>query len=183
MLVGYARVSTDDQKADLQIDALKAAGCETIFTDQGVSGSRRRRPGLTQALTGLNRGDTLVVWKLDRLGRSLSHLIEMITNLGDQGVEFRSVQEAIDTKSAGGILFFHLLGAFAQFERSLIRERTLAGQQAARMRGRHPGRPKILTVEKLIAAGKALAEGAELEAVAEECGVKPRTLRRALARS
>lgn len=183
MLIGYARVSTDDQSFDLQTDALKAVGCDQIFVDRGVSGAKRTRRGLAQALSALNIGDTLVVWRLDRLGRSLPHLIELISDLGKRSVEFRSLQEYVDTRSAGGTLFFHLLGAFAEFERTLIRERTIAGQAAARKRGRHPGRPKILTAEKLMAAGKALGEGADLEAVAEECGVKPRTLRRALARS
>ncbi|MBB4041619.1 DNA invertase Pin-like site-specific DNA recombinase [Microvirga flocculans] len=175
-------MSTDDQKADLQIDALKAAGCETIFTDQGVSGARRKRPALAEALSELVEGDTLIVWKLDRLGRSLAHLIDLIKDLGNRQVEFRSLQEAVDTKSAGGTLFFHLLGAFAEFERTLISERTRAGQAAARKRGRFPGRPKVLTPEKLVAAGKDLGAGDDLESVAKRCGVRPRTLRRALAR-
>jgi len=144
MLIGYARVSTDDQNLALQRDALSAAGCERVFEDQGISGTTRVRLGLDSALTALASGDVLVVWKLDRLGRSLLHLIDTLAALGERGVGFRSLSEAIDTGSAGGRLVFHLMGALAEFERSLIVERTTAGLKAARerRRGARPdGRP------------------------------------------
>jgi Resolvase, N terminal domain len=135
MLIGYARISTFDQTLALQQDALTAAGCEHIYTDT-VSGSVTNRPGLTQALSHLRSGDTLVVWRLDRLGRSLPHLIETVRQLQDRGVGFRSLQEHIDTTTSGGKLVFHVFGALAEFERDLIRERTHAGLVAARARGR-----------------------------------------------
>src|SRR3954469_15883013 len=126
MLIGYARVSTLDQTLALQQDALTATGCEPLYTDT-VSASETERPGLTQALSHLRPGDTLVVWRLDRLGRSLSHLIETVRQLQEQGIGFRSLQEQIDTTSSGGKLIFHVFGALAEFERDLIRERTYAG--------------------------------------------------------
>src|SRR3954453_7292068 len=141
MLIGYARVSTDDQNLDLQRDALNKAGCEQIFTDT-VSGTKARRPGLEDALSHLRAGDTLVVWRLDRLGRSLRHLIDTVTDLEVRGVGFKSLQESIDTTTSGGKLVFHIFGALAEFEREIIRERTNAGLQAARARGRNGGRPK-----------------------------------------
>src|ERR671914_1917590 len=141
MQIGYARVSTDDQTLDLQLDALKAAGCEQIFTDR-VSGVRAERPGLINALDHLRSGDTLVVWRLDRLGRSLPHLIETVTALAGRGVGFKSLTESIDTTNTGGRLIFHIFGALAEFERDLIRERTRAGLTAARARGRKGGRPR-----------------------------------------
>src|SRR5437764_6988199 len=143
MRIGYARVSTLDQNLDLQEDALKAAGCEKIYTDK-AGGTRAERPGLERALADLRPGDQLVVWKLDRLGRSLKHLIETVNDLRDRGVGFQSVQEAIDTTTSGGKLIFHVFGALAEFERDLIRERTRAGLQAARARGRQGGRPRSL---------------------------------------
>jgi DNA invertase Pin-like site-specific DNA recombinase len=143
MRIGYARVSTLDQNLDLQEDALKAAGCEKIYTDK-AGGTRAERPGLERALADLRAGDRLVVWKLDRLGRSLRHLIETVTALRDRGVGFQSVQEAIDTTTSGGKLIFHVFGALAEFERDIIRERTLAGLAAARVRGRKGGRPRNL---------------------------------------
>jgi DNA invertase Pin-like site-specific DNA recombinase len=148
MLIGYARVSTLDQTLVLQQDALTAAGCEHIYTDT-VSGSVTNRPGLTQALSHLRAGDTLVVWRLDRLGRSLSHLIETVRELHGQGIGFRSLQEQIDTTTSGGKLVFHVFGALAEFERDLIRERTHAGLAAARARGRMFGRPKALSPRKV----------------------------------
>jgi DNA invertase Pin-like site-specific DNA recombinase len=144
MLIGYARVSTDDQNLDLQRDALKQAGCEQIYTDR-VSGTKDNRPGLTEALSHLRTGDTLVVWRLDRLGRSLRHLIDTVTGLQERGIGFKSLQESIDTTTSGGKLVFHIFGALAEFEREIIRERTNAGLQAARARGRNGGRPKKLT--------------------------------------
>ena len=141
--LGYARVSTDEQNLDLQQDALGAAGCEKVFVDK-MSGSMQNRRGLQRALDSFRRGDTLVVWRLDRLGRSLKNLIELVTNLDDEGVAFQSIQEAIDTTSPGGKLVFHIFGALAEFERNLIRERTNAGLSSARVRGRKGGRPKSL---------------------------------------
>lgn len=141
MLVGYARVSTNDQNLDLQNDALRAAGCERLFTDT-ASGAKAERPGLTQALTECRKGDTLVVWKLDRLGRSLPHLVETVKGLVERGVGFKSLQENIDTTTSGGKLIFHIFASLAEFERDLIRERTNAGLSAARARGRKGGRPR-----------------------------------------
>jgi DNA invertase Pin-like site-specific DNA recombinase len=143
MLVGYARVSTLEQTLALQQDALTEAGCERLFTDT-ASGSRTDRPGLDEALDFLRPGDTLVVWQLDRLGRSLRHLIDTISLLQKRGIGFRSLQEQIDTTTSRGKLVFHVFGALAEFERDLIRERTQAGLLAARARGRLGGRPKAL---------------------------------------
>jgi DNA invertase Pin-like site-specific DNA recombinase len=141
MLIGYARVSTDDQTLDLQRDALTTAGCDRIFTDT-ISGATADRIGLSEALGFVRSGDTLVVWRLDRLGRSLRHLIETVTALEQRGIGLRSLTEALDTTSPGGKLVFHIFGALAEFERDLIRERTRAGLVAARARGRSGGRPK-----------------------------------------
>ena len=143
MLVGYARVSTIEQNASLQVDALKEAGCQRIFRDK-VSGAKEERPGLYDAIDFLRKGDSLVVWRLDRLGRSLKHLIETVAQLEERGIGFRSLQESIDTTTSGGRLIFHIFGALAEFERNLIRERTMAGLKAARARGRKGGRPKAL---------------------------------------
>ncbi len=149
MKIGYARVSTLEQNLDLQIDALKLAGCEKIITDE-VSGSTSERPGLKKLKEGLLRaGDVLVVWRLDRLGRSLKHLIEWVQSLNEAHIAFLSLQENIDTSTSTGELVFHLFGALAQFERNLIRERTKAGLSAARVRGRLGGRPKTVIGKKL----------------------------------
>lgn len=148
MLVGYARVSTQGQAFDLQKDALKEVGCERVYTDV-VSGAKAARPGLDEVLEYLRPGDTLVVWRLDRLGRSLSHLIEIVRKLDDGGVGFRALREQVDTTTAGGKLVFHVFGALAEFERELIRERTAAGLKAARARGRVGGRRKRLTSEQV----------------------------------
>ncbi len=147
MLVGYARVSTDDQNLDLQHDALKKAGCEQIYEDQ-LSGARAERPGLQQALAYARSGDTLVVWRLDRLSRSLKDLIDMVATLETKGIGLKSLQESIDTTVSSGKLVFHIFGALAEFERNLIRERTQAGLAAARARGRKGGRPKSLNQDK-----------------------------------
>ncbi|MGH0002040.1 recombinase family protein [Pseudovibrio ascidiaceicola] len=147
MLVGYARVSTEDQSLDLQHDALLAAGCERIYDDK-ISGAKAERPGLTMALDQLRDGDTLVVWRLDRLGRSLKDLITRAEELKERGVGLKSLQESIDTSSSGGQLIFHMFSALAEFERNLIRERTQAGLSAARARGRKGGRKKALSFEK-----------------------------------
>ena len=155
-LVGYARVSTIDQNPQLQLDALDRAGCTRVFVDR-ASGSRTDRPQLTAALDYLRRDDTLCVWRLDRLGRSLPHLIQVATTLTDRGVALRSLTEQIDTASAGGRLIFHMFGALAEFERDLIRERTHAGLAAARARGRTGGRTTVMTPQKIRAAKALLA--------------------------
>ncbi len=147
MLIGYARVSTFDQNPDLQRDALEKAGCEKIFTDT-VSGTVPLRPGLSKAKEQLRKGDTLVVWRLDRLGRSLKDLIEWMNYLDTEGVALKSLQESIDTATATGKLVFHVFAALAEFERNLISERTQAGLSAARARGRLGGRPKSLDADK-----------------------------------
>ena len=147
MKVGYARVSTNEQDLSLQLDALKEAGCEKTYQDQ-VSGVKAVRPGLQEALAYLRKGDTLVVWRLDRLGRSLKHLIETVNELEERGIGFQSLQESIDTTTSSGRLIFHIFGALAEFERNLIRERTQAGLEAARARGRKGGRPKSLNAKK-----------------------------------
>jgi DNA invertase Pin-like site-specific DNA recombinase len=144
MFIGYARVSTNEQNLDLQFDALRQEGVSDahIFTDK-VTGTRAERPGLTEALSHLRSGDTLVVWRLDRLARSLSNLIELVNRLAGQGIAFKSLTERIDTGSATGKLVFHIFGALAEFERNLITERTIAGLSAARARGRLGGRPRL----------------------------------------
>jgi DNA invertase Pin-like site-specific DNA recombinase len=150
-LLGYARVSTLDQNDDLQRDALESAGCYRVFTDK-ASGKLDQRPQLIAVLDQLRPGDTLVVWRLDRLGRSLRHLIETIKELADRGIAFRSLTEQIDTSTPGGRLIFHVFGALAEFERDLIMERSSAGLAAARARGRHGGRPTVMTPQKLAIA-------------------------------
>jgi DNA invertase Pin-like site-specific DNA recombinase len=147
MKIGYARVSTLDQNLDLQIDALEKAGCDRVFQDR-VSGAKKARPGLEEALNFMRPGDSLVVWRLDRLGRSLQHLISTVTALEKQDIGFQSLQESIDSATSGGRLIFHIFGALAEFERNLIRERTQAGLRAARARGRKGGRPKALNEKK-----------------------------------
>ncbi len=148
MNIGYARVSTQDQNLDLQNDALKAAGCENIYTDK-LSGSKTNRPGLEEILGFIRKGDTLVVWRLDRLGRSLKHLIQVLNILDERGVYFKSIQESLDTSTPGGKLIFHVFGALAEFERDIIRERTFAGLAAARSRGRKGGRPRKLSKKQV----------------------------------
>jgi DNA invertase Pin-like site-specific DNA recombinase len=151
MLIGYARVSTHDQTLNLQQDALQKAECSKIFTDT-ASGAQTERKGLEAALSYVRPGDSLVVWRLDRLGRSLPHLIATMTDLEERGIGFKSLTENIDTTTSGGKLIFHIFGALAEFERNLIRERTTAGLIAARARGRRGGRPKALTGKQLAIA-------------------------------
>ena len=151
MFVGYARVSTQDQNTELQIDALKQAGCERIFEEK-ASGAKRDRPELKAALNYIREGDTIVVWKFDRLARSLRQLIGTVEELEGRGIGLKSLTENIDTGTSGGRLVFHIFGALAEFERSIIRERTVAGLQAARARGRVGGRPKALTEDDVAAA-------------------------------
>lgn len=141
--IGYARVSTAEQNLALQVSALREAGCSVIFEDQGVSGAHGARPALDKAMAALCEGDTLIVWRLDRLGRSLRHLIELNDALEAEGVYFESLTEKIDTSTAMGTFVFHILGAVAELEREIIRERTLAGMAEAAKEGRFPGRPKL----------------------------------------
>lgn len=180
MQIGYARVSTHEQNLDLQLDALKRAGCERVFQDF-ISGAKAERPGWEQAKAALRDGDTLVVWRLDRLGRSLRHLIETVTDLSERGVGFQSLTESLDTTTNGGRLVFHIFGALAEFERELIRERTLAGLASARARGRKGGRPKKLTA-KAVAKARLLLSDPQASAteVAKDLGVSRATLYRAL---
>jgi DNA invertase Pin-like site-specific DNA recombinase len=185
MLVGYMRVSTDGdrQTFDLQRDALLAAGVDGrhLFEDR-VSGSRGERTGLAKALAFIKSGDCLVVWKLDRLGRSLPHLLGTVSDLRARGIGFRSLTEQMDTATPQGELLFHVFGALAQFERSLIQERVQAGLAAARRRGRRGGRPMAIDAEKLAAVTSALDGGASKAAVCRTFGIKRSTLIDALAR-
>jgi DNA invertase Pin-like site-specific DNA recombinase len=153
MLIGYARVSTGEQNLDLQIDALKQAGCEEVFTDE-ISGIKAERPGLQKALAFARSGDPLVVWRLDRLGRSLKDLVEKVEELQKRSVGFRSLQESIDTTSSVGKFQFHVFSALAEFERNLIRDRTMAGLRAARARGRRGGRKHLLTPDQIAMAAR-----------------------------
>lgn len=178
MHVGYARVSTTDQNPAMQIDALTAGGCERIFTEK-ASGAGRDRPELRAALEYLRPGDTLTVWKLDRLARSIQQLIETVAALQDRRIELRSLTEQIDTSTAGGRLVFHLFAALAEFERAVIRERTMAGLQAARERGRVGGRPRRLGTKDLAAARALLADPSiPVDEVAARLHVSPATLYR-----
>src|SRR5215213_1360475 len=157
MFVGYARVSTSDQTLDLQQDALTKAGCTKIYTDT-ASGAQTEREGLTEALAYVRPGDTLVVWKLDRPGRSLKDLITRITELQTRKIGFKSLTENIDTTTSGGKLIFHIFGALAEFERDIIRERTRAGLEAARARGRYGGRPRLQGSARKVALAETLYE-------------------------
>ncbi|MGR9144836.1 recombinase family protein [Rhizobium leguminosarum] len=180
-LIGYARVSTVEQNLDLQTSALKTAGCSEIFTDHGLSGADFQRPGLRRALRQLKPDDMLVVWRLDRLGRSLVDLIQTVNGLSKRGSDFRSLTESIDTSSSGGRLVFHMMAAMAEFERAIISERTKAGMEAARARGSLIGRRRSMKPEQTEAAR--LAIEIDLEPVAEVAAryqVHPKTLARVL---
>jgi DNA invertase Pin-like site-specific DNA recombinase len=182
MLVGYARVSTRDQNYELQLDALEAAGCTKIFEEK-LSGAQRDRPELKAALDYVRPGDALAVWKLDRLARSLKQLIETVEMLSEHEIGFRSLTENIDTTSSGGRLIFHIFGALAEFERSIIRERTTAGLVAARARGRVGGRPAALSENDLRVAQTLLKDGQLTVAeIAERLRVAPSTLYKHLPR-
>ncbi|HXT07619.1 MAG TPA: recombinase family protein [Roseiarcus sp.] len=183
MKIGYARISTEEQSLDLQRDALKRAGCGEIFEDCGVSGATVRRVGLDIALSKVGQGDSLIVWKLDRLGRSLPHLIETVKELGERGAGFASLSESIDTTTAGGTLIFHIMGALAEFERSLIVERVNAGIAAAKKRGKHVGRPRKLTPEQIAHAREVIDGGMQTPAgMAGLLGVDHSTLWRSIRR-
>jgi len=162
---GYARVSTDDQNPALQLAALKKAGCKTVFKDAGLSGATTKRPALLRCLKKLQTGDVLIVWKLDRLGRSLRDLIAMLDGLRDRGIKFRSLTEAIDTDTPTGRAMWQMIGVLAELERSLITERTRAGIQAAKRRGVKFGRKRKLTPQQVAHARKMLAEGEPVESV------------------
>jgi DNA invertase Pin-like site-specific DNA recombinase len=169
-----------DQQSHLQVDALERAGCYRVFTET-ASGTRTDRPAFEQLLDQLRPGDTVVVWKLDRLGRSLRHLVDTITSLADRGIGFRSLQDAIDTTTPGGKLVFHVFAALAEFERDLIRERTAAGLDAARARGRRGGRPSVMTAHKLRVAQEMHRSGQYLVAViAKTLGVSRASIYRHL---
>lgn len=178
MFIGYARVSTIDQNPALQLDALKAAGCDRVFTDEGISGGAIKRPALDKALAALKSGDVLIVWKLDRLGRSLSHLIHLTKYFSDSGVGFRSLSESIDTTRAPGRLLFHIMGALAEFERALITERTRAGMASAKQRGAKVGRKPKLSPDQIEHAKKLIDAGESPRHVAKSMGVSTATLYR-----
>lgn len=182
MIIGYARVSTNDQNPELQVDALEKAGAEQVFQEK-FTGTSRERPELSQCLRMLRSGDVLVVWKLDRLARSLKDLVEIVQDLQDRGIGFKSMTESIDTTSSGGRLVFHIFGALAEFERDLIRERTMAGLEAARARGRKGGRkPSLSKTDTQKAAAMLLDPKITKTEVAKHFGVSRTTLNASLAR-
>ena len=183
MLLGYCRVSTAEQNLDLQLDALSGAGCESIFQDV-ASGSLDSRKGLGEVLARASKGDTVVVWRLDRLGRNLKHLIEVVNELNKRGVAFKSLQESLDTTSPGGRLIFHIFGSLCEFERDVLRQRTMAGLAAARSRGRVGGRPFAMDAGKVAMARTLLdSKGLSISRVCEAVGVSKPTLYRSLRRS
>lgn len=177
MLIGYARVSTQDQNLEPQTEALTKAGCKKIFEDK-ISGSRAEGPGLAKAQEALREGDTLVVWKLDRLGRSVKHLVDLVGELHKQGVQFKSLTDAIDTGTASGRFFFHVMASLAEMEREFTIERTRAGLEAARQLGRKGGRKRQMTESKIKSAKKLLASGVPPRDVATNLGVSVPTLYR-----
>jgi DNA invertase Pin-like site-specific DNA recombinase len=180
MKYGYARVSTEDQNADMQLKALKSAGCRTMFTDEGLSGATTKRPALARCLKTLQRGDTLTVWKIDRLGRSLRDLIAMLDDLRARGVKFRSLTEAIDTDTPTGRAMWQMIGVLAELERSLITERTHADIQAAKIRGVKFGRKPKLTPQQIEHARNLRKQGDSANAIAPLLRVSRATLYRAL---
>ena len=177
MLIGYARVSTTDQNLDLQIDALTKVGCEKIFDDK-ISGTRADRPGLARAMELLRKDDTLVVWKLDRLGRSVKNLVDLVADLQKQGIHFKSLTDSIDTGTPSGRFFFHVMASLAEMERELTAERTRAGLAVARQLGRKGGRKRQMTDSKIESAKKLLANGIPPRDVAANLGVSVPTLYR-----
>lgn len=179
---GYARVSTGEQNTAMQIDALKAAGCTRIFQDEGISGTMTSRPALDDCLNTLQSGDTLVLWRLDRLGRSLLHLIETVKALGDRGIGVKSLTQDIDTTSRQGKLFFHIVAVLAEYERDQIAERTKAGLDAAKRRGVQLGRGDAITAEQLAAAAAMKAAGKTYSEIGPIIGKRPNSVRKALKR-
>jgi DNA invertase Pin-like site-specific DNA recombinase len=180
--IGYARVSTDEQSLALQQIALEQAGCAHIFADEGVRGCVSRREGLDSALAALRPGDAFLVWKLDRLGRSLAHLVDLMAGFQERRIAFISLTDGIDTATTGGRLVFHIMGALAEFERDLIAERTRAGMAAQKLRGRHVGRPRNLSRQQLLHAKQRLSRsGATPDSVAIGMGVSGNVLVRRIA--
>jgi DNA invertase Pin-like site-specific DNA recombinase len=177
MLIGYARVSTQDQNLDLQIEALTNAGCKKIFHEK-TSGSRAERPEFSKALEVLREGDTLVVWKLDRLGRSVKNLVDLVGELHNHGIQFKSLTDAIDTGTPSGRFFFHVMASLAQMERELTIERTRAGLEIARKLGRKGGRKRRMTDSKIESAKRLLANGMPPRDVALNLSVSIPTLYR-----
>lgn len=183
MMVGYARVSTEEQSLTLQLQALERIGCDKIYSDHGISGSSASRPGLEKALCSLKPGDTLAVWRLDRLGRSLVNLVKLLESLGVRGIGFYSLTEHINTESSGGRLVFHMMAALAEFERSLISERTRAGMAAAKANGKRLGRQPSLSDAQLGDVSRRLrVENIPLSEIAMDLQVHPRTILRGLKR-
>ncbi|AUQ50914.1 putative integrases/recombinase [Phaeobacter inhibens] len=181
--IGYVRVSDTDQTEDLQVDALKLAGCDVIYGDHGVSGAITVRKGLDEMLTSLETGDTLVVWKLDRLGRSTIHLLQLLDDLRRRGVDFQAITQGIDTTTSVGRMLYGQLAVFAEFEREQIRERTKAGMAAAKARGKHIGRPRKLTEDQIAYARTQItAKRSTITSMAKAYGVTPLTLSRATQR-
>ena len=177
MLIGYARVSREDQNLELQLQALNSAGCERVFSDK-KSGAQKVRKGLEDALSHLRSGDTLVVWKLDRLGRTVKQLVDLVEELESKRINFKSLKDGIDTTSSAGRFFFHLMASLAQMERELIVERTKAGLEAARRLGRIGGRRRVMTESKIKSAKKLLRTGMPPREVANDLGVSIATLYR-----
>jgi DNA invertase Pin-like site-specific DNA recombinase len=177
MLIGYTRVSREDQNLELQLQALNAAGCQRIFSDK-KSGARKSRKGLEEALSHLRTNDTLVVWKLDRLGRTVKQLVDLVTELEAKQINFKSLSNDIDTSTSGGRFFFHIMASLAQMERELISERTKAGLEAARKLGRVGGRPRQMTDSKIQSGKKLLKTGMSPKDVAQDLGVSLATLYR-----
>jgi DNA invertase Pin-like site-specific DNA recombinase len=168
--IGYARVSTEDQSLDLQLDALRQAGCERVFTEK-ASAANTQRPGLSEARSHMRKGDVLVVWKLDRLGRSVKGLVDLVGKLAEEGVQFHSLTDGIDTTTPHGRFFFHMMASLAQMERELIAERTKAGLDAARKRGRMVGRKRRMTPSKIESAQQLLGGGMAPREIAKNLGV------------
>ncbi len=182
-LIGYARVSTEDQKLDMQLDCLQAAGCDQVFYDHGISGGKADRPGLEKALNHLVAGDMLIVYKLDRLGRSVLHLADLLARLDNQDVQFWSLTEGINTATPGGKLIYHIFAAVAEFHRDLIRENTRNGLRAARERGSKIGRPRLMSVDDILEAHRHMnQEGRSIKQLAKRFEVSESTLIRGLKR-
>ena len=178
--IGYARVSTADQKLAMQLDALNGVGCDTIFKDHGVSGTQASRPGLDDALSDLREGDALIVFKLDRLGRSVLHLSDLLARFQNEGIHFVSLSEGVNTTTSGGRMIYHLFSTIAEFERDLIRERTVHGLEAAKARGQTLGRPRLLDPQTVLEAHRHVAQkGVGIGEMAERLGVSHSTLARA----
>ncbi|MDH4980944.1 recombinase family protein [Hyphomicrobium sp. D-2] len=181
--IGYARVSTQDQKLRMQFDALKSAQCDQIFRDHGVSGGKASRPGLDKALKTLKRGDALVVLKLDRLGRSVQHLSDLLVRFGNEGIHFCSLAEGINTTTPGGKLVYHLFAAFAEFQRDIIRENTVLGLAAARKKGSRLGRPRLLSIDDVLEGHRHVTQlGTPIHVVAERLNVSEITVTRGFKR-